>query len=278
MQRYFVLTAVLLLSAVIRPVAYAVEPTPLSLNARLERAMLDPQRSEANRGRNVWRHPLATLEFFGLRDGMRVMEIWPGAGWYSEVLAPAWRDHGDFLLASYDVSIPGQPEYRYALHQQLIEKLAADPQRYDQVEVVPYSPPESNHLGPAASLDAIVSFRNLHGWYNDGHAELVLAEFFRVLKSGGILGLVQHRAEPGADPAQSARQGYLPEATVIALAEQAGFRLEARSEINANPKDTHQHPAGVWTLPPSYRLGEQDREKYAAIGESDRMTLRFRKP
>lgn len=261
--------------------------TDLPVPARIEQAMLGDHRSEANKARNVYRHPVGTLTFFGLQDGMTVMEIWPGGGWYTEILAPVVRHHGQFIVAGYDADVPDQPEYRYRLQLDLLDKFSQSPEVYDQVAVVPFSPPASASLGEADSVDFLVTFRNTHGWISDGIAEQVFAEFARVLKPGGILGVVQHRAAAGADPVASASTGYVPEAAVIELARKAGLYLEARSEVNANPRDTHDWPDGVWTLPPSLAAcGDIDDEaeqaacveKYTDIGESDRMTLRFRKP
>lgn len=250
----------------------------ITMAGAIEQAMNGMHRSDANRARNIYRHPVGTLDFFGLKAGMRVMEIWPGAGWYTEILAPAMRGRGQFVVASYDVKVPDQPDYRYELHQVLSDKIAANPAQYDQVEVVHYSPPQSNDLGQENSLDMVLTFRNLHGWYNNDELAGVLEDFYRTLKPGGVLGVVQHRADDGSDPKVTSKQGYLPEQTVIQAAQAAGFVFEARSDVNANPKDTHQHPEGVWTLPPSLRLGDKDRDHYMSIGESDRMSLRFRKP
>lgn len=259
----------------------------LPVEARIERAMLGDHRSEANMARNASRHPVGTLTFLGLRDGMTVMEIWPGGGWYTEVLAPAIRHHGQFIVAGYDTDVPDQPAYRYRLQMELLDKFSARPDIYDQVATVPYSPPESASLGDAGSIDLIVTFRNAHGWIGDGIADSVFAEFARVLKPGGILGVVQHRAADDADPVKSAETGYVPEAAVIALAKRAGLYLEARSEVNANPADSKDHAGGVWSLPPGLALCREMEDeaeaaactaKYLAIGESDRMTLRFRKP
>jgi predicted methyltransferase len=230
---------------------------------------------------------VGTLTFLGLEDGMTVMEIWPGGGWYTEVLAPVVRHHGQYIVAAYDVDVPDQPQYRYRLQEALLKKFADRPDLYDQVAMVPYSPPQSASLGDADSIDLILTFRNTHGWIGDGLASQIFAEFARVLKPGGILGVVQHRAADEADPARSSEMGYVSERAVIELARGAGLYLEARSEVNANPADTRDHEGGVWDLPPGLSAcreitGEDEmaacREKYQAIGESDRMTLRFRKP
>jgi predicted methyltransferase len=259
----------------------------LSVEARIERAMLGDHRSEENRERNVYRHPVGTLTFFGLENGMTVMEIWPGAGWYTEILAPTLRHNGQFVAATWDVDVPGQPQYRYRLQESLLKKFADNPDLYDQVAVVPYSPPASPSLGEADSMDMVLTFRNTHGWIGDGLADDVFAEFARVLKPGGVLGVVQHRAREGSDPAETAEMGYVSEQAVIDLAKAAGLYLEARSEVNANPKDSKDYEAGVWSLPPGLSLcrdieGEDEiaacQEKFRAIGESDRMALRFRKP
>lgn len=245
---------------------------------RVAQAANGEHRSAANIARNQYRHPVETLAFFGIAEGMRVLEIWPGAGWYTEILAPALRDHGSLAVANWDPQVPGQPQYRYDLPIQMQATFAARPDLYDQVDVVHWSPPESASLGADGEYDAVLTFRNVHGWVNNGQAQDVFNEFARVLKAGGVLGVVQHRAAEGTDPAVTATQGYVSEAHVMQLAKNAGLVFEAASEINANPADTRDHPEGVWTLPPNLRLGETDREKYLAIGESDRMTLRFRKP
>ena len=259
----------------------------LPVDARIERAMSGDHRSEENINRNRYRHPVGTLTFLGLEDGMTVMEIWPGGGWYTEVLAPVMRHHGQFVVAAYDVDVPDQPQYRYGLQKTLLEKFSSRPDVYDQVALVPFSPPASASLGEADSIDLLLTFRNTHGWVGDGVAASIFAEFARVLKPGGILGVVQHRAEQGTDPAKTSEMGYVSEQGVIQLARGAGLYLEARSEVNANPADTGDYEGGVWTLPPGLSQcreieGEDEitacREQYRAIGESDRMTLRFRKP
>lgn len=244
---------------------------------RVATGMEGDHRSETNQARDKYRHPAETLAFFGIEDGMTVMEIWPGGGWYTEILAPAMRDHGTLIIATWDPQVEGQPSYRYELPKKMEQTFAQNPEVYDQVIFEFFSPPESPSLGDAESLDVIVTFRNTHGWIGAGQAQEIFNEFARVLKTGGILGVVQHRAEDGADPEVSAKQGYVSEAAVKEIAANAGFEFIESSEINANPKDGRDHPKGVWTLPPSYSLGEEDKEMYAAVGESDRMTLRFRK-
>ncbi|HEY5775248.1 MAG TPA: methyltransferase [Xanthomonadales bacterium] len=235
-------------------------------------------RSEANKARDQYRHPAETLAFFGIEDGMTVMEIWPGGGWYSEILAPAMRNNGKLILATWDPQVEGQSAYRYELPKKMEENFALQPEIYDQVTFEYFSPPESPSLGEADSVDVILTFRNTHGWISAGQAQDVFNEFARVLKPGGILGVVQHRADEGSDPLVTAKSGYVSEAAVKEIAAKAGLEFEASSEINANPKDTKDYAEGVWALPPSLQLGDVDREKYVAIGESDRMTLRFRKP
>lgn len=246
------------------------------LHAALQAAATGAHRSEKNIARNQYRHPVETLEFFGLQPGMSVLEITPGGLWYTEVLAPAMKGNGQFTVAGYDISAPKQPEYRLR-QQQHMEKLFSDhPELYGEVNIVKFSPPATIELGEANSMDMVVTFRNTHNWIRFDFATDVYAAFYEVLKPGGILGVVQHRAVSAET--ENPKTGYISEQTLIELATGAGFVLDARSEINANPKDTHDHPMGVWTLPPILRGDEEDREKYLAIGESDRMTLRFRKP
>lgn len=249
----------------------------LTFAERVAMASEGDHRSDGNKARNIYRNPVETLEFFGIEDGMTVMEIWPGGGWYTEILAPAMRDHGKLIVATWDPQVEGQPSYRYELPEKMDKTFAQHPEIYDQVSIEYFSPPESPSLGDAESIDVIVTFRNTHGWISAGQAQDIFSEFARVLKKGGILGVVQHRADDDEDPMVSAKDGYVSETAVKQIAESAGFEFVASAEINANPRDSHDHPKGVWTLPPSFQLGDTDRERYAAIGESDRMTLRFRK-
>jgi predicted methyltransferase len=245
--------------------------------AAIRAAVASPARAETDRARDAQRHPVETLLFFGLEPEMRVLELWAGRGWYTETLGPVLRERGKLTVTNFDPNGP-QDEYAHKMAREYAAWLAANRERIGDVAVVQVAPPEQLSLGAPGSYDLIVSFRNNHTWMNGGYHEAVYREAFRALKPGGVLGVVQHRAPAGADPAASAKRGYVPEATVIAAAEAAGFALDARSEINANPRDTKDYPKGVWTLPPSFAEGEKDRAKYAAIGESDRMTLRFVKP
>ncbi|HWP94354.1 MAG TPA: methyltransferase domain-containing protein [Gammaproteobacteria bacterium] len=245
--------------------------------ALLDAALAGAHRSEANRARDRHRHPKETLLFFGLRPDMTVIELWPGAGgWYTEVLAPVLRERGRLIAAHFSPDAPG--EYYRRNHPLYLEKLKANPAIYDRVAVIAFQPPEQVTLGPDGSADMVLTFRNLHNWMMNDSLDEVFAAAYRVLKPGGVFGVVEHRANEGTDPREIAKTGYVPESYVIELARQAGFILDAKSEINANPKDTKDHPKGVWTLPPTLRLGDTDRDKYLAIGESDRMTLRFVKP
>lgn len=243
---------------------------------KLEAAARGAHRSVDNVARNAWRHPVETLTFFGIRDDMTVVEIWPGGGgWYTEVLAPYLRERGTFIAANYDGS--GGSDYFSRNEQKFRDKLAADPDVYDRVVIANLMPPASVDPAPAGSADLVVTFRNLHNWVRDGRAEAMFAEMYKLLKPGGVLGLVAHRGNPDMTGVEWAAKGYVPEADAIRLAEAAGFTFVDRSEINANPADTKDYADGVWTLPPSLRRGEADKARYLAIGESDRMTLKFTK-
>ncbi|MEM9100820.1 MAG: methyltransferase [Pseudomonadota bacterium] len=231
-------------------------------------------RSSKNISRNTFRNPVETLSFFEISENMTVLEISPGGGWYTEILAPYLKDKGKYIGAGFN---PNSKVDYYAKNAKAFqEKLNATPKHYNKVEVTIMEPPAMMDIAPKGSVDRVLTFRNTHGWLRRGHAEQVFQTMFDVLKPGGKLGIVQHRAEPGkkADP----NTGYVSEKQIIELAKKAGFKLEAKSEINANSKDTKDYEKGVWTLPPNYRLKEQDKAKYTAIGESDRMTLRFVKP
>lgn len=238
----------------------------------LDAALAGAHRSEANRARDAWRNPRETLLFFGLEPGMTVVEIYPGAGWYTEILAPVLRERGRLIAAHFD---PEGSEFRTRMVNAYREKLDADPDVYDRVEVITIGGGEAMRFGEPGSADRVLTFRNMHSFTRTGDIKHFFDAAYGVLKPGGVLGVVAHRAADGADPMETVDGGYLPESFVIEHAAAAGFRLAERSDINANPSDTRDHPEGVWTLPPTLRLGDEDRDLYLALGESDRMTLKF---
>jgi predicted methyltransferase len=245
-------------------------------SAFLDQAIAGTHRSDANRARDPYRHPRETLLFFGLRPDLHVVEVWPGAGWYTEILAPALRNRGKLYAGHVHVDETTHRFYRTA-RERFVAKLEALPAVYDRVAITAIFPPHAA-LAPPASVDLVLTFRNVHNWSEAGFDAAMFQAFHEVLKPGGVLGVVEHRAAEGTHLRDMIRTGYMTESHVIGLATRAGFRLEARSEVNANPRDTRDHPRGVWSLPPTFRMGDQDRDRYAAIGESDRMTLKFVKP
>ncbi|MBM5810966.1 MAG: class I SAM-dependent methyltransferase [Gammaproteobacteria bacterium] len=245
--------------------------------AQLEAALAGEHRAAGNPARDLYRHPRETLTFFGLRRDMTVMEVWPGAGgWYTEILAPVLRDKGHYIAASWDPASDSQ--YVREGRQAFAAKLASRPDLYDRVVVTALQHPGALQPVTPGSVDLVLTFRNLHNWMARDAAGPMLAAIYAALRPGGILGVVEHRAPDSAAQDPQARSGYVREDYAIALAEAAGFELVGSSEINANPRDTKDYPRGVWTLPPTLTLGDQERERYLAIGESDRFTLRFRKP
>jgi len=255
-----------------QPAGDLVPPTSASdfTAGQLDAVLAGSWRSATNKARDVYRHPKATLQFFGLQPDQTVIEITPGAGWYSEILAPLLRDNGHYIAAIAGGNDAEQKQDASALH----TKFAGDPAEYGKASIVTFNP-KAPVFGPPGSADMVLTFRNVHNWAMAGTAPAMFKAFYTVLKPGGTLGVVDHRAAPGANFDAIKGSGYLPTDYVIKLATDAGFKLDAQSEINANPKDTKDYPKGVWTLPPTLTLGDQDRAKYLAIGESDRMTLRF---
>lgn len=242
----------------------------------LEDLIVGDHRNEANIVRNESRHPVETLEFFGLEPGMTLIEILPSTGWYAEILAPYMRDHGKYYAAHFSPN--ASAAYMPRILGMFEEKITAQPELYGKVTVRHLNPPHEVAIAPPESADMALTFRNVHNWVMAGQEREFFASFFAALKPGGILGVVDHRARPDAGMDVMRSSGYVTEAYVKEVAAAAGFEFVESSEINANPKDLTVHPGGVWTLPPSFELGDQDREKYAEIGESDRMTLKFRKP
>lgn len=250
--------------------------TPLALaEFDWNTALNGDHRAEGNADRNGARHPRETLEFFGLQPGQTVMEISPGGGWYTEVLAPLMKGQGTFIAAHYS---PNGGDYSRRSLGGFLQKLGKNGDVYGGVVVGFLQPPMAMAPAPANSVDLAVAFRNVHSWMRMNQVETFFAAIYDVLKPGGVFGIVQHRGEPGTDAETMKKTAYVTEEAVIEFAELAGFELDGRSEINANPRDTKDYEGGVWTLPPSLQEGDKDREKYLAIGESDRMTLRFRKP
>src|SRR5258708_913653 len=233
------------------------------------------QRPAEDRARDRYRHPKETLLFFGVRPEMSVLEVWPEPGWYTEVLAPLLRDKGRY----YAAVIGADPGNKYISErlEKYRQKLAALPDLYDRVTVVTF-PEGASDAVPPGSVDMVLTFRNVHNWMSRGVAEQAFATMYRALKPGGVLGVVEHRGNPATPQDPQAKSGYVNEEYAIKLIEARGFRLVAKSEVNANPRDTKDYEQGVWTLPPSFRLGEKDRGRYAAIGRRGRFTLAFVKP
>lgn len=243
--------------------------------AALRAAMASPHRMPGHAARDGARHPVETLKFFGLEPTMTVLEYGPGAGWYTELLAPTLAARGKLIVTSTDPQ--GPPEARPTLYAERLDLfLKKSPEVYGKVERALFDP-SAPELDLDGEVDLALVIRGMQGWVRDDSVDRWLQAIHRALKPGGTLGIVQHRAAADADPKESATRGYLPQAWVIEQVEARGFKLAAKSEINANPKDTRDHEGGVWALPPTLRNGDKDREKYLAIGESDRMTLRFTK-
>jgi predicted methyltransferase len=244
--------------------------------AKIDTILAGPHRSATNRARDIWRHPKETLLFFGLRPETKVLEVWPDpAGWYTEVIAPLVREQGQYVAGVIAADPASQNiANRISAYQ---GKLSANPAVYDKVVLTTFAKGSPDIAAPG-SLDMVLTFRNIHNWMARDWAPEAFEKMFKALKPGGTLGVVEHRGNPAKPQDPQARSGYVNESYAIELAEKAGFKLVAKSEINANPNDTKDYEQGVWTLPPVYRLGDKDREKYAAIGESDRFTLKFVKP
>ncbi|MDX3774574.1 methyltransferase [Chromatiaceae bacterium AAb-1] len=245
----------------------------------LEQAASHPVRPAQHKARDIYRNPVQTLAFFEVTPTSTVIEIAPGNGWYTEILAPLLSEKGKLYAAHFPED--STSDYAKRNRAAFIEKLAANPV-FRNVTVTGFAPIDGIAIAPAGTADVVLTFRNLHNWYSQNGEQAMLAafsSFYQALKPGGVLGVVEHRLpETRLHDENWVRSGYFPPSLAIKLAEQAGFIFDSSSEINANSKDTADHPGGVWTLPPTLRLGEQDKEKYLAIGESDRMTLKFRKP
>ncbi|HTX24605.1 MAG TPA: hypothetical protein VMD03_08110 [Steroidobacteraceae bacterium] len=250
-------------------------PAEQATATRLDAILAGAQRSAANRARDVYRHPKETLLFFGIRPAMRVVEVWPEPGWYTQIVAPLVHERGRYYAALE----PADPSSAYLSGERkdFVDMLAAHPELYGGA-VIGTLGPRGGDIAPPGSVDMVLTFRNIHDWMAEGWAPQAFAAMYRALKPGGVLGVVEHRGTPGLPQDPKAKTGYVNEDYAERMIEAVGFTLVGRSEINANPNDTKDYPQGVWTLPPTYRLGDEDRAKYAAIGESDRFTLKFIKP
>lgn len=239
------------------------------------------QRSTQHKSRNKYRNPVETLQFFGLTSDMSLLEVWPGHGWYTEILAPYLKDQGQLTLAQFrrnDGSLKDERSIFWARVSERLELRIADESDYFGTPAIIELDPPTFHPALTDQFDMVLTFRNAHIWDEDGHLFATLQSIFRALKPGGVLGMVEHRAARLSDTSSSAVEGYLDEAYVIQAAELAGFSLVASSEINANPADSKNYSKGVYALPPTLAMGQVDKAQYLAIGESDRMTLKFVKP
>ncbi len=251
----------------------------------LEAAVAGPWRTAADKRRDVWRHPAETLSFFDVKPGATVVELWPGSGWYTQILAPFLAATGGKLYAA-QLQTPSADDPASA---QVVDdfraRFTARPALYGKPEITRFGP-TSGPLCPTGTADVVLFMRNFHNWMGAGLAEKVLKDAHAALKPGGVLGVEEHRAPDSGALDPLAATGYVQQRYLVQMAQEAGFKLQASSEINANPKDDHDHPFGVWTLPPTRRSSPRgqapnpkfDQRPYDAIGESDRMTLRFRKP
>jgi predicted methyltransferase len=267
-----------LILATVGALALEVCAPAASADLTLNAAVGNPARSAKFVARDTARHPLAELDFFGVTPQSTVVEIWPGGGYWTEILAPFLQDRG-----AYYVALQGKGPSEAAdaeadkLNALFRGKIEADKATYGKLTPTVFGVGQ-DEIAPPGSADFVLSFRNLHNWLKEGFAPEALAAFYRALKPGGVLGLEDHRGQRDAPQDPKAADGYVRQDYAIALAEKAGFVFAGSSEINANLKDTANWPKGVWTLPPTFRLGDQDRAKYEAIGEADNFVLKFRKP
>jgi len=269
----FAAGAALALGAITTAPIVLAKDQPAATN--IDTVLAGDWRSDKNKARDQYRHPKQTLEFFGVKSNQTVIELVPGGGWYAEILAPLLKDKGHYVAAIFKPKDTAGEDARDKTG--LRKKFADDPTHFGSAQVVEFDG-KAPVFGAPGSADVVLTFRNAHNWTDDGNADLMFKAMFAVLKKGGTLGVEDHRAKAGTTLAANKDTGYLPVDAVIKLATDAGFKLVAQSEINANPKDTKDYPKGVWTLPPVLALKDTDREKYLAIGESDRMTLKFTKP
>jgi len=243
--------------------------------AALNKLLTGDHRSAENKARDQYRHPVETLTFFGIKPDMTVVEIFPGGGWYTEILAPFLKDEGKYYAAGTDPD--SSSKFAREAAKRFKEKMDAD-EIYSKVNITVLAPPDKATIAPAGTADMVLTFRNIHNWMGGGYADDVFNAMYKALKPGGTLGVVEHRGNPKIPQDPEAGSGYVNQDHAIKLAEKAGFKFVASSEVNANPRDTKDYKKGVWTLPPTFTLKDKDRDKYLAIGESDRFTLKFIKP
>lgn len=238
----------------------------------IEDAVINDERSAKNIVRDKYRHPIETLKFFQIKSNMTVIELSPGSGWYTEILSKYLYEEGKLIAAAYNPSVSDYAKRsREAYEKKLKSKIS-----YNKVEVVDLF----SKLSDDATIDAVLTFRNIHNWIDEDTKNLrkIFEQSYSALKPGGIFGVVEHRAKPETSLEDMRKSGYVTEELTINLAKEVGFTLSDRSNINNNINDTKDHPAGVWSLPPTLYLKDKDREKYIKIGETDRMTLLFSKP
>lgn len=263
------LIACLILACALPPAILAAKPMMAAADTRaIATAVADTRRAPANAARDKYRHPTETLAFFGIRPDMTVVDVLPGGGWYSEILAPMLQADGRYIAAA-PPSGSGRDSFD--------AMIARDPARYGKVVVTSLDPKVPSAIAPPGTADAVLIFREVHNFLTpDGAvAKQAFADCYTALKPGGVLGIEDHRLPEDRPADQEGKSGYLKTSTVIRLATAAGFKFAGQSEVNANPKDKADYPDGVWTLPPVLTLKDKDRDKYLAIGESDRMTLKF---
>ena len=245
-----------------------------SIPGYFQEAIEAPSRSPKYVQRDVYRHPIETLNFFNIKPTDTVVEIWPGDGWYSEVLAPLLQSQGQLIAAHF----PEQSQIKYYERSRAKFNKKMQQPAYNKVQVSSFHPPKQLNIAKAGSADKVLTFRNVHNWMKSGAEQAAFKAFFTVLTPGGYLGVVEHRAHEGTSLTQQIKSGYVTESYVKQLAQEAGFMFVASSEVNANIKDTKNYPNGVWSLPPSLRIADENKAAQLAIGESDRMTLLFKKP
>jgi predicted methyltransferase len=226
--------------------------------------------------RDKYRNPNETLAFFEIKPQHTVVEIWPGGGWYAEILAPYLKDKGLYYAAHFNQS--SEIGFFQKMRAKFNNKMKQSPDQYSKVITTDFEPPKHTNIAPSHSADRVLTFRNVHNWMRNGSEQAAFDSFFTTLKPDGILGVVEHRATEDFNLKKMIDSGYVTESYVKLLAKKAGFEFIDASEVNANPLDSKNHPKGVWTLPPSLRLGDTKKDNYLKIGESDRMTLKFRKP